>query len=264
MGNDTQRLACASSPLPPRSRSAPSSRRLASGSRAPACSPSSSASSRRASRLRTSRPTSARSWRSLAAHRSSRRPVRSASTSSSSCSRSASSPARRSQPRDGRRPTSSSRRCSRSPSGERAGSAGESLSVSRASPPLLSSRACCRGRAPPRRAPTSRSPRCSRPASTACPTSLLFLALASLAYGLIPRASTGIAYGLVSVAFVWQLFGSLIGAPQWIVDLSPFQHVGLVPAQPFHVTAAIVMVALAAVGALASMWAFRRRDLTAA
>lgn len=96
------------------------------------------------------------------------------------------------------------------------------------------------------------------------PTSLLFLALASLIYGLIPRTSTGIAYGIVSVAFVWQLFGSLLGAPQWIVDLSPFQHIGLVPAQPFHLTAAIVMVALAAVGAFASMWAFRRRDLTAA
>ena len=96
------------------------------------------------------------------------------------------------------------------------------------------------------------------------PTSLLFLALASLAYGLRPRASTGIAYGLVSVAFVWQLFGSLIGAPQWIVDVSPFQHVGLVPARPFHVTAAIVMVTLAAASALAGIWAFRRRDLTAA
>ena len=96
------------------------------------------------------------------------------------------------------------------------------------------------------------------------PTSLLFLALAALAYGLLPRASTGIGYGIVSVAFVWQLFGSLIGAPQWIVDLSPFQHVGLVPAQPFHITAAVVMVALAAGGAFASVWAFRRRDLTAA
>ncbi len=70
--------------------------------------------------------------------------------------------------------------------------------------------------APPRRAPTSRSGRCSRRALNCLPTSLLFLALASLAYGLLPRASTGIAYGLVSVAFVWQLFGSLIGAPQWI------------------------------------------------
>jgi ABC-2 type transport system permease protein len=64
------------------------------------------------------------------------------------------------------------------------------------------------------------------------------------------RASTGIAYGLVSVAFVSQLFGSLIGAPQWIIDLSPFQHVGLVPARPFHVTAAVVMVVLAAAGRL--------------
>jgi ABC-2 type transport system permease protein len=96
------------------------------------------------------------------------------------------------------------------------------------------------------------------------PTSLLFLGLAALAYGLLPRASTGLAYGLVSVAFVWQLFGSLIGAPQWIVDLSPFQHVGLVPARPFHVTAAIVMVTLAAAAAVTALWAFRRRDLTAA
>jgi ABC-2 type transport system permease protein len=93
---------------------------------------------------------------------------------------------------------------------------------------------------------------------------VLFLGLAALAYGLLPRASTGLAYGLVSVAFVWQLFGSLIGAPQWIVDLSPFQHVGLVPARPFHVTAAIVMVTLAAAAAVTALWAFRRRDLTAA
>ena len=80
----------------------------------------------------------------------------------------------------------------------------------------------------------------------------------------MPRASTGIAYGLVSVAFLWQLFGSLLGAPHWIIDLSPFQHVGLVPARPFHVKAAIVMVALAATTALAGIWAFKRRDLTAA
>jgi ABC-2 type transport system permease protein len=96
------------------------------------------------------------------------------------------------------------------------------------------------------------------------PTSLLFLALASLAFGVTPRASTGIAYGLVSVAFVWQLFGSLLGAPHWTLDLSPFQHVGLVPARPFHVTAAFVMIALASAGVLAGTWAFGRRDLTAA
>ena len=45
------------------------------------------------------------------------------------------------------------------------------------------------------------------------PVALLFLGVAALAYALVPRASGGIAYGLVTVAFLWQLVGSLLGAP---------------------------------------------------
>jgi len=96
------------------------------------------------------------------------------------------------------------------------------------------------------------------------PAALLFLAFAALAFAVVPRASAGIAYGLVTIAFVWQLFGALLGAPHWLLDLSPFQHVGLVPAQPFRATAAAVMLALAAVAALAALTAFRRRDLAGA
>jgi ABC-2 type transport system permease protein len=73
--------------------------------------------------------------------------------------------------------------------------------------------------------------------------------------------SAGIAYGLVAVAFVWNLFGSLLGAPKWLVELTPFAHVGLVPAQPFRATAALIMLALAALASLSAVWAFRRRDL---
>ena len=94
------------------------------------------------------------------------------------------------------------------------------------------------------------------------PTALLFLGIAALAYAVAPRASTGIAYGLVAVAFLWQLVGSLIGAPKWLVDLTPFQHVGLVPSQPFRLGAALVMIAIGAASALAAVGAFRRRDLT--
>ena len=93
------------------------------------------------------------------------------------------------------------------------------------------------------------------------PTALLFLGLGALAFALLPRAGAGIAYGIVAVAFVWQLFGGLLGAPHWLLDLSPFQHVGLVPAQPFRSTAAAVMLALAVLASLAALWAFRRRDL---
>ena len=93
------------------------------------------------------------------------------------------------------------------------------------------------------------------------PVALLFLGLAALAYAVVPRASAGIAYGLVAVAFLWQLVGSLIGAPRWLVDLTPFANVGLVPVQSFRTGAAAIMLAIAALAALAALWAFRRRDL---
>lgn len=96
------------------------------------------------------------------------------------------------------------------------------------------------------------------------PAALLFLALAALAFALVPRASTGIAYGLVSVGFVWELFGALLGAPRWLLDLTPFQHVGLVPAQPFRTGAALAMLAFAAGAALAALRLFDRRDLAGA
>jgi polyether ionophore transport system permease protein len=93
------------------------------------------------------------------------------------------------------------------------------------------------------------------------PVALLFLALAALAFALAPRASSGLAYGLVAATFVWQLFGGLLGAPKWLLDVSPFQHVGFVPAQPLRVGDALAMLALAALAAAAALWAFSRRDL---
>jgi len=94
------------------------------------------------------------------------------------------------------------------------------------------------------------------------PASLLFLGIAALVFALVPRASAGIAYGLTTVAFVWELFGALLGAPEWTLDLSPFHHVRLVPAQSFHVGAPLAMLAIAAAASLAAVLLFERRDLT--
>jgi ABC-2 type transport system permease protein len=96
------------------------------------------------------------------------------------------------------------------------------------------------------------------------PVALLFLGVGALAFAILPRASAGIAYGLVTVTFLWQLVGSLLGAPRWLVEVTPFAHVGLLPAAPFRAGAAAVMLALALATALAALWAFRRRDLTGA
>ena len=93
------------------------------------------------------------------------------------------------------------------------------------------------------------------------PVALLFVGVAALGYAVFPRASIGAAYGLVSVAFLWQLFGALLGAPHWLVEASPFEHVALLPEQHFRSGAAAVMLTVAALGAVAALAAFRRRDL---
>ena len=96
------------------------------------------------------------------------------------------------------------------------------------------------------------------------PVSVLFLGAAALAYGAFPRASAGIAYGLVAVAFLWQLFGALLGAPRWLVDVTPFAHIGLVPAQAFDAVGAVSMVAIGLLACGGGLWLFSRRDLIGA
>ena len=105
-------------------------------------------------------------------------------------------------------------------------------------------------------------PRMLEAGANCLPVALLFLGIAALAYAIVPRASTGIAYGLVTVTFLWQLSGSLLGAPKWLVDLTPFAHVGLVPVQSFRAAAAAIMLVIAVSSALVATWLFQRRDLT--
>jgi ABC-2 type transport system permease protein len=96
------------------------------------------------------------------------------------------------------------------------------------------------------------------------PSSLLFLGLAALAYAVWPRASSAVGYGLVILAFFWQLVGSLLGAPHWLTEVTPFAHVGLVPVEAFRPGAALVMLAVGLAAASASLGCFRRRDLLGA
>ena len=93
------------------------------------------------------------------------------------------------------------------------------------------------------------------------PVALLFLGLAALAFAIVPRAGAGIAYGLLALAFLWDLVGSLLNVPRWLIKLTPFAHAGLVPAQAFQSTGALAMLAIALAAALLALWLFGRRDL---
>ena len=96
------------------------------------------------------------------------------------------------------------------------------------------------------------------------PAALLFLGIAALAYAAAPRASAAISYGVVVLMFLWQTVGALLGAPSWLVDVTPFAHIGLVPAEPFRATAAVVMIGIGLAVAAAALAVFRRRDLIGA
>jgi ABC-2 type transport system permease protein len=95
------------------------------------------------------------------------------------------------------------------------------------------------------------------------PVAALFLGVAALAYAAAPRAAAAISYGLLVLSFLWQAVGALLGAPSWLVGLSPFEHVGLVPAEPFRAVDAVVMIGIGVAAAAVGLASFRRRDLIA-
>ena len=88
-------------------------------------------------------------------------------------------------------------------------------------------------------------PRMLEAGANCLPVALLFLGIAALATRSCRVQARGSPMGCVTVAFLWQLVGALLGVPHWLVDLTPFAHVGLVPTQPFRTGAAAVMLAAA-------------------
>lgn len=84
--------------------------------------------------------------------------------------------------------------------------------------------------------------------------------LAVFAYGIRPRMAAA-GWVVLAGCFVIAMFGPLLDLPQWVLDLSPFQHTPAAPAEGIRSlpVAALVVVA----GALAALGAgaFRRRDL---
>ena len=102
-------------------------------------------------------------------------------------------------------------------------------------------------------------PRMLEAGANCLPVALLFLGIAALAYAIVPRASAGIAYGLVAVAFLWYLVGSLLGAPKMArrSDAVRARRARAGAAVPGDRGARHARSRLAAL----AVWAFRRRDL---
>jgi ABC-2 type transport system permease protein len=101
-------------------------------------------------------------------------------------------------------------------------------------------------------------------AANCMPVALLFLGIGALLFGILPRHSSGLTQGLVAGSFLLELVGSTVKAPAWLLDLSPFHHVALVPGGGIDAAPALAMLALGLVAGMTGVAAFARRDLAQA
>ena len=89
---------------------------------------------------------------------------------------------------------------------------------------------------------------------------LLLACLALLLYGVSPRLAPLAWLGLL-FCVVAMMFGEVLRFPDWVLQVSPFEHLALVPAVPVDWRAALVVLAVAAALGTTGGLAFLRRDV---
>lgn len=93
------------------------------------------------------------------------------------------------------------------------------------------------------------------------PAALVFVAITALVFALAPRLTIPLGWGLLVIGLVIGQFGTLLQLPEWLQDVSPFHHSSAMPVENLNVTAALILIGIAAVGALLASVLVRRRDL---
>ncbi|HEV2377633.1 MAG TPA: hypothetical protein VGS19_36415 [Streptosporangiaceae bacterium] len=90
------------------------------------------------------------------------------------------------------------------------------------------------------------------------------LGVGVLAFGVWPRATTVVTYGLLTWSLLIQLVGGFFSSDHWLLDTSVFHHMTAAPAVSPDWTSAGALVAVGVAAALAGGVAFGRRDLAGA
>jgi ABC-2 type transport system permease protein len=92
------------------------------------------------------------------------------------------------------------------------------------------------------------------------PAVWVLVGLAFALFGLLPRAALA-AWGLLGACFLLLYLGPLLSLPDWVMDLSPYSHIPLLPAADPTVAPLIVLTAIAAALIVVGLVGFRRRDV---
>ena len=79
-------------------------------------------------------------------------------------------------------------------------------------------------------------------------------------FGLAPRAAAAV-WGLLGLSVVSGFFGELLDLPGWVLDLSPYEHIPLGPAESFTAAPLLLLTAVAIALGAAGFRGFRTRDI---
>ena len=94
------------------------------------------------------------------------------------------------------------------------------------------------------------------------PAVWVLIGLAVALFGLLPRVAAA-AWGFLAACYLAAFLGPLLGLPDWVMDLSPFTHVPLLPAADLDLVPLLVLTAVAAVLTAVGLAGFRRRNVPA-
>lgn len=94
------------------------------------------------------------------------------------------------------------------------------------------------------------------------PAVWVLVGVAVALFGLLPRAAAA-AWGALTACYLLAFLGPLLSLPDWVMDLSPYSHVPLLPAADLEAWPLVALTAIAAALTAAGVAGFRRRDLAA-
>lgn len=92
------------------------------------------------------------------------------------------------------------------------------------------------------------------------PAVLVVLGLATLLFGVVPRAIR-VAWALPAYGLLVGTFGPMLDLPQVAYDLSPYEQAAQPPVEAYAFAPLALLALAAAAAAALGMWSFRRRDL---
>jgi ABC-2 type transport system permease protein len=93
------------------------------------------------------------------------------------------------------------------------------------------------------------------------PAVWLLGALALALFGVAPRA-VAVAWAFLAFCFVGGMLGRALDLPEWVSDISPFEHIPALPADELTIAPLLVVGAVAAALVGVGLASFRRRDLS--